>query len=73
MNISSLIVGARPERVTAVCNALREIDGVELHAATPQGQLIVTVETESDGLTTELFARIGGLDGVVDVAMGQNR
>jgi nitrate reductase NapD len=69
MNFSSLVVDASPGSVTAVSAALRQWPGVEVQAATQQGKLIVTVETDSDAQTTDLFARINALDGVMSVAM----
>jgi periplasmic nitrate reductase NapD len=69
MNISSLIVDVRPERLDGVQSALLAWPGIEIHAATPQGKLIVTVETESDGSCADAFARIAAVDGVMSVAM----
>ena len=69
MNISSLIVNARPEAVAAVQHALDAWPGVQVHAATAGGKLIVTLETDSDDQTTATFARINALQGVMSVAM----
>jgi nitrate reductase NapD len=43
--------------------------GVEVHAATPQGKLIVTVETLTDAQSSDTFARIGAVAGVMSVAL----
>lgn len=69
MNISSLIVDARPEALDDVRAELARMTGIEVHAGNPQGKLIVTVETDSDAETTECFARIGQITGVMSVAM----
>jgi periplasmic nitrate reductase NapD len=69
MNLSSLIVDVRPPSLPSVRLALLDYPGVEVHAATPEGKLIVTVETEDDAATTETFARINALAGVMSVAM----
>lgn len=69
MNISSLVVDARPDFLAQVCATLRELPGVDLHAATPEGKLIVTLETDSNDATTDTFARLGALEGVMSVAM----
>jgi nitrate reductase NapD len=69
MNLSSLVVDTQPNQVSAVCAALRQWPGVEVQIATEQGKLIVIVETSSDEQTTDIFARINALDGVMAVAM----
>ena len=44
MNISSVLVNARPERIDEVRGGLLALDGVEIHAATEEGRMIVTIE-----------------------------
>ncbi len=69
MNISSLIVDVRPEQLGPVRATLNGWSGVEVPAASPQGKLVVTLESPSDTETTETIARINALDGVLSVAM----
>jgi nitrate reductase NapD len=69
MNISSLIVDVRPECLAGVQGTLLKWPGVEVHAATPQGKLIVTVETDAAASSTDAFARIAAVEGVMSVAM----
>ncbi|MCX8085597.1 MAG: chaperone NapD [Rhodocyclaceae bacterium] len=69
MNISSVIVIPHPDRSEDVRRALEEIGGVEVHAVSPQGKMIVTLETENDGETIAAFERIGQLDGVLSASM----
>jgi periplasmic nitrate reductase NapD len=69
MNISSLIVDVQPAAMTALRNELTRWPGVEIHAATSLGKLVLTVETASEGDTTDTFARIGALGGVMSVAL----
>lgn len=69
MNISSLIVDVQQASVGAVRSTLDGWPGVQVHVATPEGKLIVTLETETDAETTDTFARMGALDGVMSVAM----
>ncbi|MCK6423727.1 MAG: chaperone NapD [Burkholderiaceae bacterium] len=69
MNISSLVVDARPDFLAPLCEALQALPGVDLHAATPEGKLIVTLETDSNDATTDTFERLGALEGVMSVAM----
>ena len=69
MNISSVIVHAKPARLSSVRSTLEQIPGVEIHAATDDGKLVITIETESDGETASTFDRINVMDGVMSCAM----
>jgi len=69
MNISSVIVHAKPTELTSVRGSLEQIPGVEIHAATDDGKFVVTIETETDGETASTFDRINTMDGVMSAAM----
>lgn len=69
MNISSIIVHANPAKLSSVRGNLDQIPGVEVHAATDDGKLVVTIETDTDGETASTFDRINAMDGVVSAAM----
>ncbi|MDP1610341.1 MAG: chaperone NapD [Sulfuritalea sp.] len=69
MNISSAIIHARPGAVSIVEAGLATLAGVELHAVSAEGKLIVTIETEDDAGNVATYERIGQLDGVMSAAM----
>lgn len=69
MNISSVIVIPHPDHIEAVQPKLREIEGVEIHAVSPEGKMIVTLETEDDRTTTQTYEYICQLDGVLSASM----
>ena len=69
MNISSIIVHAQPTELASVRGSLEQIPGVEVHAATDDGKLVVTIETDTDGETAGTFDRINAMDGVMSAAM----
>lgn len=69
MNISSVIVNAQPARASVVSDALEQMAGVEIHAATEEGKFIVTIETDTGGETVDVFNHINAMDGVMSVAM----
>ena len=48
---------------------LAALAGVEVHAISPEGKLIVTIETDDDGSNVATYERIGQLDGVMSAAM----
>lgn len=69
MNISSVIVHARPGTAAAVSARLAELGGVEVHGVSDEGRLVVTIETEDDRATTSIFQSIGSTDDVLSVSM----
>lgn len=69
MNISSVIVIPHPDHIEAVRLRLQEVDGVELHAVSPEGKMIVTVEADDDRTTTGTYEYISQLDGVLSASM----
>ncbi|WP_310448691.1 chaperone NapD [Sulfuritalea sp.] len=69
MNISSAIIHARPGDVAIVQAGLTSLAGVEIHAVSPEGKLIVTIVTEDDGSNVATYELIGQLDGVMSAAM----
>jgi nitrate reductase NapD len=69
MNISSAIIHARPGELAVVQAGLAALDGVEVHAVSDEGKLIVTIETDDDGSNVATYERIGQLDGVMSAAM----
>ncbi len=69
MNISSIIVHAKPSEIPTVRSSLEQIPGVEIHAATDDGKFVVTLETDSDGETAGTFDRINAMAGVMSAAM----
>ena len=69
MNISSAIIHARPGDVAIVQAGLTSLAGVEVHAISPEGKLIVTIVTEDDSSNVATYELIGRLDGVMSASM----
>lgn len=69
MNISSVIVIPKPERIEAVVAALNEVVGVDVAAVSPEGKIIVTIETDGDRETVETYEALGLLEGVMSATM----
>jgi len=69
VNISSAIVHARPGAAEAVRALLAATAGVEVHAVSDEGKLIVTIETDGDRSMADAFESIGRLDGVLSASM----
>lgn len=69
MNISSAIVYAKPLQEDALRAQLLQLPGVEIHAKTEDGRLIVTLECDDDMQAIDLYRTIEHLPGVLSVAM----
>ena len=69
MNISSAIVYAKPMQDEALREQLCALDGVEVHASTDDGKIIVTLECANDLLAIDTYKAIEHLSGVLSVAM----
>lgn len=69
MNISSILVNAGPQHVSTVEASLAALAGVEVHAVSPEGRMIVTIESDGDRETTQTYEAIQQLPGVLSLAM----
>ena len=66
---SKFLVFAHPEYIKAVQEQLEGEDGVEVHAVTDNGRLVMTVEKEDQQQTGALLNRIQTLDHVISASM----
>lgn len=69
MNISSVIVIPHPEQVNLVTDTLGQLPGVEVAVVSPEGKIIVTIETEGDKETIQVYETISLLNGVMSASM----
>jgi nitrate reductase NapD len=72
MSISSLVVHVRGEKKDSVQAELNRIDGVEIHGASEDGRLVVTVDQLNDQDAANCFATIRNLDGVLNTSLVYN-
>jgi nitrate reductase NapD len=68
-HISSLIVRARPERLTAIAAGIVEMPGAEIHRSDAIGKLIVVLETENQGEIADRLRAMEALPGVLNVSL----
>ena len=73
MNISSAIVHAHAANAAAVEARLTALTGVEVHGISPEGKIIVTIESDDEYSTVDTYTRIGQLEGVLATAMVFNQ
>lgn len=69
VNISSAIVIPHPDHIQAVVERLKQIDGVEVAAVSPEGKIIITLEGEGDRETVATYETVSLLDGVMSASM----
>lgn len=69
IHISGIVVHAAPQKVETVRAQLESIPGVEIHAASDLGKMVVTMEKSNDQETADTFEQIGKLPGVLSTAM----
>lgn len=50
MNISGIYINAWPTELSTVQQRLENVSGVEVHMATEEGGLVITVETDDSDL-----------------------
>lgn len=70
MHVSSLVVHAAPAKAEALQAEMLKLPGVEIHAATDDGRLVVTVEdTDAQGNLSETVMKIQTMEGVLSLSM----
>jgi nitrate reductase NapD len=69
MNISGVLVHAKPEKIDNVKEQLEAISGIEVHATTENGRLVVTIEQDNDRMIAETVVNFHNFDGVLSAAM----
>ena len=69
LHITSLVVHSTPRRVQAVSELIESMPGARVHAASPAGKLVVTLEAGTAG---EILSQVNGIqhtDGVLSAAL----
>jgi nitrate reductase NapD len=69
MNISGIVVHTSPDKIDRVRTQLEKIPGVEVHAASVEGKMVVTIEKPSDRDAADIFEEIGHIPGILSTAM----
>ena len=67
--IASVIVHSLPGRRDGLRERLVELPGVEIHAETPDGRFIVTVESTPGATAGDTLLELHRLDGVLAAAL----
>lgn len=75
MSVSGLVVFARPQGAADVVEALRAIDGVDVHLPEGEdppgsgGRIVVTVDRPDDGRAVQAMDSIRDVEGVISTSL----
>ncbi|MBL8404310.1 MAG: chaperone NapD [Dechloromonas sp.] len=69
MNISSAILHIAPARLAEAREALLALSGLEIHAESPEGKMVVVLEDDDLESAANKYVALHGVPGVATVAM----
>jgi nitrate reductase NapD len=69
MSIASLVLHAKPGGADALKREVAAFPGAEVHAVTPDGRLVVTVDRRDDGEAAALVQQLHDLGGVLSASL----
>lgn len=69
LHIASLVVYSSPRRAERVAQAVAALPGAVVHAVSPQGKLVVTLESPSSVAMTQAVSHIQHIDGVLSAVL----
>ena len=72
MSISGLVIHVRPGDVEPVTERIAAMAGVEIHATTGDGRLVVTVDRADDGDASDTLVALQNTDGVLSASLVYN-
>ena len=69
MSIYSVVIHTKPENISSVSSALENIKGVELHAASDLGKLIVTLDHPDRAYCSDTLMGFHNIPGVINSSL----
>ena len=69
VHISSMVVHAMPDYLSDVRINIEKLPGAEIHAESPNGKLVVVVESQTQTYITDVIEKIACLDHVLSTAL----
>ncbi|TFH92458.1 MULTISPECIES: chaperone NapD [Vibrio] len=69
VHISSLVVHCAPEHLDTIKSQINEIDNAEIYGDSPQGKIVVVMETENQGFITDNIEAINNLPNVLSTVL----
>lgn len=69
VHISSMVVHAMPDHLQTVKSNIENLPGTEIHAESPNGKLVVVLESQTQTYITDVIEKIACLDHVLSTAL----
>ena len=69
VHISSLIVHVVPEHLPSVKAQITQLDNTEIFGDSPEGKIVVVLETQSHGFITDIIEKINNFEHVISTVM----
>ena len=69
MTICSLVVYAKPETTPAVEHSITEFEGTEVHAATKEGKIIVSLDHPDRTYCSQVIMDLNNIEGVISTSL----
>ena len=69
VHISSLAVHVAPKHLSATRMQIEAFDNAEVYGDSPEGKIIVVLETENQGFVTKTIDAINSMPNVLNVAL----
>ena len=69
VHISSMVVHAMPDYLSDVKKYIEKLPGTEIHAESPNGKLVVVLESQTQTYITDVIEKIACLDHVLSTAL----
>jgi len=69
VHISSMVVHAMPDHLSDVKTNIEKLPGAEIYAESPNGKLVVVLESQTQTYITDVIEKIACLDHVMSTAL----
>lgn len=69
MSICSLVVHAKPEKLEPVTQLIADMEGVEIHAKSEMGKLVVSIDHPQRRYCSDAMMKMTSMDGVLNTSL----
>jgi len=69
LHITGLVVHSTPKRVASVSDVIASMQGARVHATSPNGKIVVTLEASTSDEMMSMITGIQRADGVLSAAL----
>ncbi|ADT88554.1 chaperone NapD [Vibrio furnissii] len=69
VHISSLVVHALPEHLVTVKAQIEQFENAEIYGDSPEGKIVVVLETQNQGFVTDTIDAINNLPNVLSAVL----